>query len=254
MEAVTSFDGTQIAVSLRGLDGGSEHVVLLLHGFASDHVGNWVAPGIVDALTARGRAVIAPDARGHGSSDTPHEPEAYAHDTLVRDARAVLDAYGVESVDVVGYSMGALVAARLVAVDSRTRSLVLGGAAGDLRRPPTDSGDGGLAAALLVDDPDRITHPVGRAFRDFADRSGADRHALAAFERSTALQDDVDFAAIAVPTLVLIGDRDHRAGSPDALATHIAGTRVERIAGDHLGAPANPAFARALTTFLDALD
>ena len=249
METATSFDGTRIAVSRSGTTRGSKPVVLLLHGFASDHVGNWVVPGIVDALNARGRTVIAPDARGHGSSDAPHDPEAYANDTLVRDARAVLDTYGVESVDVVGYSMGALVAARLAAVDPRTRALVVGGAAGDLRRPKTDSGDGGLAAALLVADPDRIAHPVGRAFRDFADRSGADRHALAAFERSTALQYDVDFTAISVPTLVLIGDRDHRAGSPDALAAHIADARVEVIAGDHLGAPANPAF----TAFLDEL-
>ena len=43
--------------------------MLLVHGFASDHTGNWVRPGIVDALVATGRRVIAYDARGHGASD-----------------------------------------------------------------------------------------------------------------------------------------------------------------------------------------
>jgi pimeloyl-ACP methyl ester carboxylesterase len=252
---VPSFDGIEIAYALTGPDlAGAQRPVLLLHGFASDHRDNWVNPGVVDALEARGRVVIATDARGHGASDTPHEPAAYAGDTMVRDAQAVLDHVGVAAVDVAGYSMGALVAARLAAIDPRVHSVVLAGAGGNLRRDSTDSGDGGLAAALLVDDPDRITHPVGRAFRAFADRSGADRHALAAIERSTALCSDVDFDAITVPTLVLIGDDDRRVGSPPELAGRIAGAQLRFVAGDHLTAVRDPAFAAALVAFLDDVD
>ena len=225
--------------------------MLLLHGFASDHRDNWLRPGIVDALVATGRTVVATDARGHGASEKPHDPEAYAGDTMVRDAQAILDALDVECVDVVGYSMGALGAARLAAVDARVHALVICGAAGNLRRDSTDSGDGGLAAALLVDDPARITHPVGRAFRAFADQSGADRHALAAIERSTSLAFDVDFDAIAVPTLVLIGDEDRRVGSPEELAGHIAGAQLQVVPGDHLSAVNDPGFTRALVAFLD---
>ena len=194
---VPSFDGVEIAYE-QSEAGGDRRPVLLLHGFASDHCDNWVKPGVVAALVASDRAVIAGDARGHGASGKPHDPEAYADDTMVRDAQAILDELGVETVDVIGYSMGALVAARLAAVDPRVRSVVLAGAGGNLRRDSTDSGDGGLAAALLIDDPERIRHPVGRAFRDFADRSGADRYALAAIERSTSLGSDVDFDAITV--------------------------------------------------------
>jgi len=108
-----------------------------------------------------------------------------------------------------------------------------------------------LAAALLVDDPERIKHPVGRAFRAFADRSGADRYALAAIERSTSLGSDVDFDAITVPTLVLIGDRDQRVGSPEELAGLIAGAQFQVVPGDHLRAPAAPEFAGAIVEFLD---
>src|SRR6478672_13252418 len=105
MERFASFDGTGIAYTIVG----SGPDALLLHGFAADHHVNWVAPGIVDALVAAGRRVIAYDARGHGQSDKPHDPAAYENDAMVRDARSLLDHLGVESVDVVGYSMGALV-------------------------------------------------------------------------------------------------------------------------------------------------
>src|SRR5688500_7194515 len=102
MDQAESFDGTTIAFRAEG-DGPT---VLLLHGFAADHHLNWVGPGVFDAVVASGRRVIAPDARGHGRSDKPHDPAAYADDTMVRDVRAVLDHLAVESLDVVGYSMG----------------------------------------------------------------------------------------------------------------------------------------------------
>ena len=251
---VRSFDGVELAYHrTEPAAPRDRRAVLLLHGFASDHSDNWVAPGIVDALVATGRAVIATDARGHGASDAPHDPESYADDTMVRDAQAVLDELGLKQVDAVGYSMGALVAARLAAVDPRVRALVLAGAGGDLRRDSTDSGDGGLAAALLVEDPDRIKHPVGRAFRAFADRSGADRHALAAIERSTSLCSDLDFDAITVPTLVLVGDGDRFVGSPDEVARRIAGAQSRIVPGDHLGAVRDPGFGPALVEFLEGV-
>jgi pimeloyl-ACP methyl ester carboxylesterase len=249
---VRSFDGIELAYEQMDPASPSDQFpVLLLHGFASDHVDNWVEPGIVDALLTTGRTVIATDARGHGASEKPHDPTFYADHTMIRDARVILDELEVTGVDVVGYSMGALVAARLATVDPRVRRLVIGGAGGNLRRDSTDSGDGGLAAALLVDDPDRITHPVGRAFRAFADRSGADRHALAAIERSTSLGSDVDLDAITVPTLVIVGEADRFVGSPDELAVRIAGARSRVVPGDHVSAVWDPAFARALVEFLD---
>src|SRR6185295_13542653 len=123
MDRFSSFDGTAIAYTVVG-DGPD---ALLLHGFAADHRVNWVSCGVVDALVAAGRRVIARDARGPGESDKPHDPAAYENDAMVRDAQGLLDHLGVERVDVIGYSMGALVSARLVPDEPRARSCVLGG-------------------------------------------------------------------------------------------------------------------------------
>ena len=120
-----SFDGVQIAYEVFGA--GPD--VLLLHGFGADHVINWVTPGVVDALVAADRRVIALDARGHGASAKPHDPKAYAGDAMANDARALLDHLAVEEVDVVGYSMGSLVSLRLVPDEPRTRGSSSGGSA-----------------------------------------------------------------------------------------------------------------------------
>jgi len=90
-----------------------------------------VATGVVDSLVEAGRRVFAPDARGHGESAKPHDPGAYANDAMVRDIQSLMDYASLEPVDVVGYSMGAIVAGRLAPRDPRVRSLVLGGVGGE---------------------------------------------------------------------------------------------------------------------------
>ena len=247
-DTVRSFDETRIAYTARG----AGPTVLLLHGFGADHVLNWARPGVIDALVESGRRVIATDARGHGASDTPHDPERYAGNTMVRDAQAVLDHLGVEQVDVVGYSMGAMVAARLVPEEPRTRSLVLGGV-GERIVPPRSGGRNpeAIAAALLADDASTAGGATARAFREFADATGADRRALAALSRSTSLQYSVRFDAITVPTLVIAGTGDTLIRSPDALAARLPSARLRMVKGDHLAAPYHGEFKDAIVEFLE---
>ncbi len=222
--------------------------VLLLHGFASDHSGNWVAPGVVDALVAADRRVIAPDARGHGASGKPHDPAAYANDAMVRDAEALLDHLHLDAVDVVGYSMGAIVAGRLAPVEERVRSLVLGGVGGRVRADRRNTDRAGIADALVVEDQRSVQDPAARVFRRFAERRGADRLALAAIQRAPHPPSRID--EISVPTLILVGADDALIGPPEQLAARIAGARVRVVGGNHLTAMYDPEFAAAIVDFL----
>jgi pimeloyl-ACP methyl ester carboxylesterase len=245
MDRFASFDGLEIAFDVRGA--GPD--VLLMHGFAADAAGNWVAPGVADAIVAAGRRVILYDARGHGASAKPHDPAAYADQAMVRDAQALLDHLGVTAVDIVGYSMGSIVATRLVPVEARTRSLVLGGVGRRLAiGPPLDRA--AIAAALSAPGGAEITDPSARAFRQFAQRSGNDLDALAAIQRVRGHADPGPLDQIRVPTLVVVGADDALAGPPDELAARIPNAVARVIPGDHLSAVAKPEFTAAIVDFL----
>jgi len=47
----------------------------------------------------RGFQTVGPDIRGHGGSDKPHDPAAYAPEVLAADAIALLDELEIERAD-----------------------------------------------------------------------------------------------------------------------------------------------------------
>ncbi|MDT0164173.1 alpha/beta hydrolase [Actinotalea sp. AC32] len=115
-------------VNLPGLrvhvaEAGSGPTVLLLHGFPQ-HWWGWrkVLPALADH-----HHVIAPDLRGAGWTDAP--PDGYTEQQLVADAVALLDALGLERVDVVGLDVGGILGFRLcLAHPERVRRFVVMGA------------------------------------------------------------------------------------------------------------------------------
>ena len=246
MERFVSFDGVEIAYARFG--GEAERPVLLLHGYASTHRGNWVQTKVVEALVEQGRPVVAMDARGHGESGKPHDPHAYEGDAMVADARALLDHLAVEAVDVVGYSMGAMIAMRLAAADGRVRSVVLGGVGGD-GRPPRAGGV--LSKAMLASSSKEIENRTARAFRMFADLTGADKVALAAVDRSDSMRSIVDFEAIVVPALVVVGEKDTLIAPADELVARLPDARLVTVPGDHLSCMRHGEFAAEVVSFLD---
>jgi pimeloyl-ACP methyl ester carboxylesterase len=73
--------------------------------------------------------LILIDARGHGASDKPHEPAAYALPLRVADVTAVLDALSIPHAHYFGYSMGGWIGFGLAKyAPERARTLILGGA------------------------------------------------------------------------------------------------------------------------------
>ena len=78
--------------------------LLLYHGFRGSLM-RWQDAGYTRRLSARFQLVLI-DARGHGRSDLPAEPDAYSLNNIVGDVEAVLDDLGIEQTHFLGYSMG----------------------------------------------------------------------------------------------------------------------------------------------------
>src|ERR1700759_1013547 len=95
-------DGFHIAYEVAG----EGEPVVLVHGFASDRVQNWRAPGWYQTLNGAGYQVIALDSRGNGKSEKPHDPQMYSHATMAGDVVAVMQDAGIERASLMGYSMG----------------------------------------------------------------------------------------------------------------------------------------------------
>lgn len=248
MTSTFHHEGFELAFLDRRPDGADGEPILLIHGFASSMVVNWEAPGWIKFLTGAGYRAIAFDHRGHGRSTKSYDPEDYRPEKMAGDAAALLDHLGVDRAHVMGYSMGARVSAFLaLAEPARVATLIFGGLGIGLVEGVGDWDP--IAAALLADDPSRITSARGRSFRAFADQTRSDRRALAAcIETSRAELSEADLARIAQPTLVAVGSRDDIGGSAEELAALMPNAVAFEVAGrDHMLAVGDRTFkARAL--------
>ena len=100
--------------------------LVLQHGF-SESVVDWYETGYVKALKPDYRLILI-DARGHGDSDKPHDPEAYLLNRRVGDVTAVLDALDIATAVYWGYSMGGWIGFGMANyAKERVRALVIGG-------------------------------------------------------------------------------------------------------------------------------
>lgn len=248
-----SSNGVRIAfidVPARGED--RREPILLIHGFASSHAINWVNPRWVETLTQAGRRVIAFDNRGHGASEKLYAPKAYHSALMAGDALNLLDLLDIARADVMGYSMGARIAAYLALENpARVRSLVLGGLGDHLV-----NGVGlpfGIAHAMEAPSLADLTDPTERMFRSFADQTKSDRAALAACirgSRQTLTREEV--GRIRCPTLVAIGTKDEIAGDPHGLAAMFPHGEALEIPGrDHNLAVGDKVFKAGVLAFLE---
>lgn len=253
---VTTPDGVRIAYETAG----EGEPIVLVHGFASDRVQNWRAPGWYQTLNGAGYRVIALDCRGHGESDKPHDPSQYGHDIMARDVLTVMDAAGLSSAYLMGYSMGGFIGIHvLMGAPGRVRKFVIGGVGGSYLQPTSvDDAIADpvrrdlIAEALLTSDKSAITNPTARAFREFAEQPGKDRVALAACMRA----DRKTFSAEQLshsrrPVLVVCGENDNLTASPDPLAAAFAdGHAVTVLGRDHMTAVGDKVYKQAVLEFL----
>jgi pimeloyl-ACP methyl ester carboxylesterase len=231
---------------------GAGDPVLCVHGFASSGLVNWMQTGWVETLMQAGYQAITLDNRGHGESDKPHDPESYHPDLMAGDALALLDTLGIEQATVLGYSMGARIAAFMAyRAPERVACAIFGGMGMNLVNGLTDSND--IIAGLTAPSLDGLTHPAARQFRIFAEHTGADLKALAAcMETSRAPMSRADVRRIEVPVLVAVGEEDAMAGPPAQLAELLPkGEAFVIPKRDHMRATGDPKFKQAALAFLE---
>jgi pimeloyl-ACP methyl ester carboxylesterase len=170
---------------------------------------------------------------------------------MASDTLALMDHLDIARADVMGYSLGARIAAWLgLKQPARLRSAILGG----IGIAMIEGGGPGENVATALEAPtlEDVTDPVGRTFRAFADQTRSDRLALAACLRgSRGLMAREEAAAIAVPVLIAVGTVDEVAGSAEALGKIIPGSEVLDIPNrDHMRAVGDKVYKTGVTDFL----
>ncbi|WP_289035792.1 alpha/beta hydrolase [uncultured Roseibium sp.] len=240
-------DGVEISF----LDEGEGDPILLIHGFASNKSINWEYPGWVDLLVKDGRRVIALDNRGHGESSKFYDPEAYGAPVMAEDAFRLLNHLDLQTVDVMGYSMGARISAFLTLNHAdRVNSVIFGGLGYGMVSGVGDPEP--IASALEAERLQDVTDRTGRAFRAFAEQTKSDRLSLAACMRSSRQKiSEEDISRITRPALVAVGTNDDIAGSPHRLADLMQDARVLDILGrDHMVAVGDKVYKKGVLEFL----
>jgi pimeloyl-ACP methyl ester carboxylesterase len=263
-------------VKIHYIVAGKGEPVVLIHGFTADINKNWrtgffpvetennaAGPRIFERL-AKNYQVIALDNRGHGKSDKPHDPKQYGVE-MAEDVVRLLDHLRIPKAHVVGYSMGAIITAKLLTTHpDRLLSATLGGHSGIREGEPSQFYDQ-LAKSLeegkgfgpLIE---RLT-PAGRpkptpqmiAMANAMLAKSNDEKALAAVVRGfneLAINPD-RLETNHVPTLALIGEFDPLKKGVDALQGHMGSLKIVVVKGtDHVTAISSPDFMKALSEFL----
>ena len=230
--------------------------ILLTHGYTA--TSRMWAPQ-VRALRDRFRIIVW-DLRGHGGSDSPQDAMQYSEDLVLADMAAVLDACGVERVVVGGLSLGGYLSLAFHRVHpERVRGLMLfdtgpGYRSDDGRRRWNELAE---RYAKAFEERGLAALGPGTEVRVAQHRS-ARGLALAArgiLEQSDARVID-SLPTIAVPTLVLWGERDEAFVKPgEYMAAKIHGARRVVIpdAGHASNLDQPAAFNAAVTEFLEAI-
>jgi pimeloyl-ACP methyl ester carboxylesterase len=212
---------------------------------------NWANTGWIDTLKRAGHRVVALDNRGHGQSEKLYDAASYSSRIMAEDARRLLDHLNIERAHVMGYSMGARIAAFLaLAHPERVRSAVFAGLGINMVRGLGD--EERIAAALEAQSADDVAASTALAYRAFAEQTGSDRQALAACIRGSRERVSTEaLAGIRCPVLVAVGTNDNIAGSGPELAALIPGAEALEIAGrDHMKAVGDPAYKKGVLEFL----
>jgi pimeloyl-ACP methyl ester carboxylesterase len=242
----TSFDGARLSYRVEG----EGRPVVMLHGFLANSRFNWIEPGISKAITDAGLQAIMLDLRGHGHSDASEDPAAYPPDVLARDGEALIAHLNLTDYDLVGYSLGARTAVRMLVRGAHPRRCVLGGMG--------DSGILGSAARVsyfrdAIENGQRAKNPqAAKIIHAMMQRANLKPQAMLHVLEAQMQTTQSELGRIETPILVVSGRDDNDNGSAEGLAHALENARAERVPGNHLSAVQAPELAQAIVGFLRA--
>jgi pimeloyl-ACP methyl ester carboxylesterase len=180
--------------------------LIALHGASSSGSVDFAAqlPGLATAFL-----VYLPDARGHGR--TRWDPSHGFHaEQLVDDLEGLVDALGLSTVHLLGFSMGGLTALAYAARrPDRVRTLVIAGVSPE--REPRASVVRALLDPVRIERDDRAWADQLARRHDPGQGPGGWRRLLPAIATDVATQPLLaprDLRAVTAPALVACGDRD----------------------------------------------
>jgi pimeloyl-ACP methyl ester carboxylesterase len=180
--------------------------MVLLHGATSSALEDWSAQR---PLFRRAFRIYLPDARGHAGTRWD-AADGFSRDLLVDDLTAFVDALGLRTFHLVGFSMGAMTALTFATRHpERLRTLLISGI--DIQREPRAS----VARRLM--DPERIEREEPAWAARLEERHGPIQGpdawkrllpAIAADVGRQALLSPQELRRVRLPVLLVYGDRD----------------------------------------------
>lgn len=234
-------DGQRIAYE----DTGKGKPVVLLHGFINTGA-NWRKTLLYKDLITKGFRVIVPDLRGNGASDKPHEDKYYQNDAEIKDIMGIVSALKIKDYILVGYSRGAIVAAKLLTKDKRVSKSVLGGVGQYFTNPEWDRrkmfADAFSGKAHL--------HPETQGAVAYAKSIGVDTIALGFLQKYQPVALPSELMKHKKPVLIICGDEDLDNGDPKILQTYFKNASLKLVKGNHNGTYRTQPFSDEIISFL----
>jgi len=234
----TASDGIKIHYEVKG----TGKPVVLVHGFIVDGE-SWKRTALYNDLLTNGYQVITLDQRGNGKSDKPHNAEAYANDAEAHDIMGLVSFLKLKSYDVVGYSRGAIITARLLVLDKRVNHAVLGGMGDDFTNPEWPRRI--MFYKALSGEPVKELEAVVKRVQD----TGLDQQALAMMQKEQPSTSKEALGKIKKPVLVICGTEDSDNGSATKLAALIPHSVYRTVPGNHGGAVGTKEFGAEVLSF-----
>jgi pimeloyl-ACP methyl ester carboxylesterase len=223
--------------------------LVLIHGFFSTALVNWVRYGHAAKIAARGFRVIMPDLRGHGDSARPHQPAAYPPDVLADDGFALIEQLGLTDYDLGGYSLGGRTTLRMLARGANPRRAIVAGMG--LEGMLHTSGRGDYFRRVLSNPGGFARGSAEWMAEAFLKTVGGDPVALLNVLGTFVDTPREALARIETPTLVLVGADDDDNGSAEALAAALPAGRYAVVPGNHMSAVTRPELSSAMVEFLE---